>query len=295
MGISQKMEADIKRDPSIRDMFNDEAFWTPTNVIAKETLTMGHILPSFLVLAFGLFSSVIAFVLERMLCHSDDNAKPTLQCSNNDSRKGTGKSGEESTIEMHKDEATMEPYEEISSEMESGINKEPNNGKEKDNDDKIMTLVGIHNELCKEESTKGNVQNEPFTVSVTSIISVDNMETDRIGPCETVLKKDNIDIIEDKSKLNDILSGEGSPIRNSPQWSEIIDFLDNEEYTTGHFLDEETSTTQTPVISPGLDIPHNVQSRRLSSQGSDISEEDDTKSILTMIEVHETPNQGISG
>ena len=93
--------------------------------------------------------------------------------------------------------------------------------------------------------------------------------------------------------LNYNLSGEGSPIRNSPQWSEIIDFLDNEKSTTGHFLDEET--TITPVISPGLDIPNNTYSGRASSQGSDISEEDDTKSILATIEVHETPNQGRSG
>ena len=95
--------------------------------------------------------------------------------------------------------------------------------------------------------------------------------------------------------LNHNLSGEGSPIRNSPQWSEIIDFLDNEESTTGHFMDEETSTTQTPVISPGLDIANNVDSRRASSQGSDISEEDDTKSILAMIEIHDTPVRGMSG
>ena len=121
------------------------------------------------------------------------------------------------------------------------------------------------------------------------------MEIERIGPYQTVLKKADTNIIKDKTKHNYNFSGEGSPIRNSPQWSEIIDFLDNEESTTGHFLDEETSTTQTPVISPGLDIPNNDDSRRASSQGSDISEEDDTKSILAMIEVHETQSQGRSG
>ena len=95
--------------------------------------------------------------------------------------------------------------------------------------------------------------------------------------------------------LNHNLSGEGSPIRNSPQWSEIIDFLDNEESTTGHFLDEETSTTQTPVISPELDILDNIDSSTASSRGSAISEKDDTESTLAMIEIHETPVRGMSG
>ena len=150
MGISQKMDADIKALPSVRGLFNKTAWWTPTNVIGKETLTISHILPSFLVLAFGLFSSVIAIVLERMLCYNDDNVKPTLQHSNIDSNKGTGKSGEESTIDIHTDEATIEP-EEIIPEVESGANKEPNIGNEEDSDDKTTTLVEIHDELCKEE------------------------------------------------------------------------------------------------------------------------------------------------
>merc|ERR1711879_36898 len=101
---------------------------------------------------------------------------------------------------------------------------------------------------------------------------------DRIGPCQNVLKKDDTEIMEDKTMLNYNLSGEGSPIRYSPQSSEIIDYLDNEESTTGQFLDEEASTTQTSEVSPGLDIPNNVDSSRASSQGSAVIEEDDTKS-----------------
>ena len=291
------MEADIKSLPDIRGMYNERVFWTPTNVIGKETLTIGHVLTSFLVLAFGLFFSGIVIVLEVMLrqCEMTYIAKPTLHHSNIDSSKEAGESEEESAIEIFSHEGTMERNEEISQELENGANKEPNISKEKDSDDKVITLAEIHDELCKEESTMGNVQNEPFTVSVTSIISVDNMETDTIGPCQTVLKKSNTDNIEDKTKLNYNLSGEEPPIRYSPQWSEIIDFLDNEEYTTGHFLDGETSTTQTPIISPGLDIPTNVNSRRASSQGSAISEEDNIKSILAMIEIDETPVRGMSG
>ena len=130
---------------------------------------------------------------------------------------------------------------------------------------------------------------------MTPIICEDNEKMDRIGPCKNVLKKDNTEIIEDKTNLNYNLSGEGSPIRYSPQRSEIMDYLNNEESTTGHFLDEETSTTQTPEVSPGLDIPNTDDSRRASSQGSAVIEEDDTKSILGMIEIPETPVQGMSG
>ena len=287
------MEADIKRDPRVRGMFNEEAFWTPTNEIGKETLTISHVLPSFMVLAFGVFFSGIVIVLERMLCKNDKTtiAKLTFQ---NDSSKGAGEPEEESAIEISTHEGTMEPNEKIGPELKNE-KKESNIGKEKDSDDKMIVLAEIQEELCKEESTRGNSQYEPFTVSANSIISLDNMEIDKIGPCQTALKKSSTNIIEDKTKLNYNLCGEGSPIRNSPEWSEIIDFLDNEESTTGHFWDEETTTTQTPVISPGLDIPNNVDSRSASSQGSDISEEDDTKSILAMIEVHETQSQGRSG
>ena len=293
MGIREKMEADIKRDPSIRDMFNDEAFWTPTNVIAKETLTMGHILPSFLVLAFGLFSSVIVIVLEKMLCIHDKTtfAKPTLQ---NDSCKVAGESEDKTAIEISTHEGTVEPNEKISPELEME-NKKPNIGKEKDNDVKMMILAEIQEELCKEESTRGNSQYEPFTGSVTSINSLSNMETDRIGLCETVLQKGNTNIIENKTKLDHNLSRGGTPDRNSPQWSEIIDFLDNEEATTGQFLDQEKSTTLTPVISPGLEIPNNIDSGRASSQGSADNEEENIESILTMPEIHETPNQEMNG
>ena len=289
------MEADIKRDPSIRGMFNDEAFWTPTYEIGADTLTLSHLLTSFLVLAFGIFSSVIVIVLELMFCQSDKTSKPHLQHQpcNIDSSEGDSKSEEESAKETFIGQGTMEPNREISQELKSSAEKEPNIGTEKDNDDISTVLAQIHHDLCKEEYTLGNSHNEPFNVSVTSINSPDNMEMDRIGPYQTVLKKADTNIIKDKTNLDTNLSGEGSRITNSPQWSEIINFLDNEEYTTGHFLDEET--TITPVISPGLDIPNNIDSRRASSQGSAVSEEDDTKSILAMMEIHETPDQGISG
>ena len=300
MGISQKMDADTKKLPNFRGIFNESTWWTPTNVIGKETLTISHVLPSFLVLAFGIFSSVIVIVLELMFCQSEKTfvAQPTIQTIQNgniDSCKGTDKSDKETAIKTFTPEGSMGPNEEISPELESGATREPNIGEEKDCDDKIRTLVEIHDELCKEESSMGNVQKEPITVSVTSIKSLDNMETDRISPCKTVMKEDKTNIIEVKTKFDHNLFGEGSLIRKSPQWSEIINFLDNEESTTGHFLDEETSTTQTPEVSPGLDIPNTDDSRRASSQGSAVIEEDDTKSILGMIEIPETPVQGMSG
>ena len=158
-----------------------------------------------------------------------------------------------------------------------------------------MVLAEIHDELCNELSTMENVLNEPITRLVTPIDSLCNMETERIGPCESVLREGNTNIMEVKTKLDHNLSREGSPIRNSTQWSEIVNFLDNEEYTTGYFLDEETSTTQTPVISPELDILDDIDSSTASSRGSAISEKDDTESTLAMIEIHETPVRGMSG
>ena len=44
-----------------------------------------------------------------------------------------------------------------------------------------------------------------------------------------------------------------------------------------------------------VDIPNNIDSRRASSKGSAVSEEANTESILAMVEIHETPEQGISG
>ena len=285
MGISQKMEADTKALPYYRGMFDEKAWWTLTNVIGKKTLTIFHVLPSFLFLAFGLFFSVIVFVLEVMLSTRNQTtiAKPTLQ---NNSCKGVGES-DKPAIAIFTQEGTMEPNEKINPKLKME--------KAKDSDDKMMKLPEIQEELCKEESKMENVQNEPFTASVTSIISLDDMEIDRIGPCETVLKKVNTNIIGDNTQPNYNLSGEWSPTRNSPQWSEIIDFLDNEESTIGLFLDEDTLTTQTLAISPELDIPNNIDSRRASSKGSAVSEEDRTESILAMVEIHETPDQGISG
>ena len=112
MGISQKMEADIKRDPSIRGMFNDEAFWTPTYEIGADTLTIRHVLPSFLVLAFGISFSVMVIVLEKMLCKIDITsiAKPTLQHGDIDSSKGAGESEEESAIEIVTHQGTMKIF-----------------------------------------------------------------------------------------------------------------------------------------------------------------------------------------
>ena len=145
MGISQKMEADTKALPYIRGMFNEKTWWTPTNVIGKKTLTIGHVLPSFLFLVFGLTSSLIVIVLEKMLCIHDKTtfAKPTLQ---NDSCKVAGESEDKTAIEISTHEGTVEPNEKISPELEME-NKSPKFGKEKDNDVKMTILAEIQEEL----------------------------------------------------------------------------------------------------------------------------------------------------
>ena len=61
------MESDAKTSPIIRGMF-EEAFWTPTNEIGTDILTMGHVIPFFVALAFGLSLSVIAVTVSGETC-----------------------------------------------------------------------------------------------------------------------------------------------------------------------------------------------------------------------------------
>ena len=292
MGINQKMESDVKTSPIIRGMF-EEAFWTPTNEIGIDILTLSHVLPFLVVLAFGLSLSVIVIVLELMLGISEDKiiAQANSQNSNINSDKSSGKCKEESAIDI-REEGIMEPSKGIGPELKNNAKKEPNIAREKDSNDIITVLVEIQEGLTKEESTRGSFQGEPFAVSVTSLNSLDIMEIDRIGPCNAALMKDNKNTSGNKNQQDENFSGEWSPLRNSPHWSEIITFLDNEGCTTES---EETSTKPTPVITPEHDPLNNIDSRSLSSCGSADSVEDNTESVLAMVEIHETPKREMSG
>ena len=292
MGINQKMESDVKTSPIVRGMF-EEAFWTPTNEIGTDILTMGHLLPFFVVLAFGLSFSVLAIVLELMLGLSEEKiiAQANSQKSNINSDKRSGECKGESAIEI-REEGIMEPTIGISAELKNKAKEEPNIAKEKDCNNLITVLVEIQEGLNKEQSTRENFQGDVFNVSATSLNSLDIMEIDRIGPCETALTKDNKNMSGNNNKQDENSSGEWSQLKNSPHWSEIIAFLDNEGSTTEC---EETSTKPTPVITPGPDISNNIDSRSLSSCGSADSEEDITESVLAMVDIHETPKREMSG
>ena len=292
MGITQKMEGDVKTSPIVRGMF-EEAFWTPTNEIGTDVLTLGHLLPFFVVLAFGLSLSVIIIVLELILGQSKKNiiAQATLQSSNINSDKSSGECKEEYEIEIW-DKIILEPTKGISPELKNNAKKGPNTAKEKESNNIITVLVEIQEGLKEEESTRESFQVEAFNVSATSLNSLDIMDMDRIGPCEAALMKDNKNIRGNNNKQDENFSGEWSPLRNSSHWSEIITFLDNEGSTTES---EKNSTKPTPVITPGHDMSNNIDSRSLSSCGSAGSEENITESVMAMVEIHETPKREMSG
>ena len=81
-------------------------------------------------------------------------------------------------------------------------------------------------------------------------------------------KLDNINRISPNEIFAKRLSREGSSIGKSPQWSEIIEFLDNESYTPGSFLDETTfSNPLISIISPSNQSIHTEgKSGSLNSQ-----------------------------
>ena len=66
-GICQKMENEITTSQAFRGHF-EESFWTRRNVHGNRPLTVYHVLPSFMVLGFGLIPSIIIFILESLLC-----------------------------------------------------------------------------------------------------------------------------------------------------------------------------------------------------------------------------------
>ena len=61
------MENEIKTSPTWRGYFDETSFWTRKDVYGNKPLTLIHVLPSFMVLGFGLIPSIIIFTLEILL------------------------------------------------------------------------------------------------------------------------------------------------------------------------------------------------------------------------------------
>ena len=61
------MENEIKTSPTWRGYFDGTSFWTRKDAYGNKPLTLIHVLPSFMVLGFGLIPSVIIFILEILL------------------------------------------------------------------------------------------------------------------------------------------------------------------------------------------------------------------------------------
>ena len=66
-GIYQKMENEIKTSPTWRDHFDETSFWTKKDEYGNKPLTLIHVLPSIMVLGFGLIPSITIFTLEILL------------------------------------------------------------------------------------------------------------------------------------------------------------------------------------------------------------------------------------
>ena len=74
MGISQKMDNDIRTSSAFRGHFDDTAFWKKKKGYEKAILTLKHVFPSLIVLAFGIALSIIGFIWEIMhLCKNRGN------------------------------------------------------------------------------------------------------------------------------------------------------------------------------------------------------------------------------
>ena len=69
-GIHQKMVKDVITSKALRGHFE---FWAPPQLLTNETLTMGHVIPAFIILGLGLLPATIAFILE--LLHHQSKKK----------------------------------------------------------------------------------------------------------------------------------------------------------------------------------------------------------------------------
>ena len=90
-GIQQKMQNEITTSQAFHGHF-EESFWTRRNVQENRPLTVHHVLPSFMVLSFGLIPSIITFILELWLCLNKKKvlAEPILDNCVPDKESGTG-------------------------------------------------------------------------------------------------------------------------------------------------------------------------------------------------------------
>ena len=269
------MEKIVKTSLKFRDHF-EGAFWNPENELRNEILTINHILPCMMLLAGGLFLAILAIIPELLLGHSNMSrgARPTTNNSNVDttdnSNVDSGINLEESKEESMTRNLTrkgalelLEPNTINKPEMESSEEKEQIIVKDKGKHHTITVVAEIHDALTKKQVSMRGFHDETNTVTSTQIITPKLYVMDGVSPCETVVNNGNTSVVGEKAKLNANLSREGSAIRNSPQWSEIIEVLDNEWYTTGSFLDEATiSREPTPMISQGFDVSSYNDSRR---------------------------------
>ena len=261
MGIRQKMEKDIKTSPKFRGNF-EEAFWSQANVLSNETLGIDHILPCIVLLAVGLFLAIMAIVQEFILACKAKRTKNKRNVDTTDkSHVDSGTNPEDSKVESAnlslsiRDNygRTLKPNKITKPDMESGEEREHKIFRDKGDHHTISVMAEIHDALPKEQYSMEGYRDENYSVLSSKRITPKLDNINRISPNEIVAKR---------------LSREGSSIGKSPQWSEIIEFLDNESYTPRSFLDETTfSNPLISIISPSNQSNHTEgKSGSLNSQ-----------------------------
>ena len=260
MGIHKKMEKDIKTSPKFLGHF-EGAFWSPANVLHNATLTIDHILPCIVLLAVGLFLAIMAIAQEFILACKAKRTKNRRNVDTDKRNVDSGTNPEESKVESAdlsmsiRDNygGTLKPNKITKPEMESGEEREHKIFRDKGDHHTISVVAEIHDALPKEQYSMEGYRDENYSVLSSKRITPKLDNINRISPNEIVAKR---------------LSREGSSIEKSPQWSEIIEFLDNESYTPRSFLDETTfSNPLISIISPSNQSNHTEgKSGSLNSQ-----------------------------
>ena len=250
------MERVVKTSPQFRDHF-EGAFWTPEKVLRNEVITVDHILPCFMLLTVGLFLATVAIVPELLF----------------------GKSKRMRTSNAISRDRAMEPYKVTKPEMESSKEKEQTIAKDNGDHQKINVMAEIHEALANEQYSKVSIHDATQSPVITPKLDM----KEKIIPCETDVNKGNASVVWEKTKVNENFSREGSTVRKSPHWSEIIEVLDKESYTTGSFLDEAIfSTPQTPITSPGFEISNCIDSKTRSQSRATINSEQLSEIIMVL-------------
>ena len=114
-GIYQKMENEIKTSPTWRDHFDETSFWTKKDEYGNKPLTLIHVLPSIMVLGFGLIPSIIIFTLE--ILHQGRRANVKSIPEAQDSGNGTTPLA---VIQDKDDKETIE----VMAEIQNDLNKD---------------------------------------------------------------------------------------------------------------------------------------------------------------------------